>query len=221
MTGEREVAPWPQSFPFSCGPAALASVLTRLGWNAPRDHQREEVAIWRESTAVACPGTHPFGLALAAHRRGFAAAVSVRGPRPWLWEHIRADHGISARREYAAVERQLAHQCKEHDVAIHWPGNPAFTGAAGLLLTAACDAPGAAVDPHWIGVVSSGRALWVADPKRRSAYRSSDSVRTWWERSGFEGTRSWIAIRGPTGKRPEERDNPRKAEAPSTRRKGE
>ncbi|TNA16088.1 hypothetical protein EMF73_33800, partial [Klebsiella pneumoniae] len=79
---------WPQHSPFTCGPAALGNVLQQIARHRPPDVTAEEIQIWRESTALVCPGSHPLGLALAAVRRGSSAVVQISGPRPWLWRHI-------------------------------------------------------------------------------------------------------------------------------------
>lgn len=185
---------WKQSFPFSCGPAALGAVLVALGSRPPRDRVREELELWRESTAVVCPGAHPFGLALAATRRGFSSGVWIVGPSPWLWSHIRSDHGFSRIRDYVSVERSLSRQCVAAGIALHRTHPRASTKDAGLLLTTA---PGRRTDdrdPHWIALVPTSGGLWVVDPLRRAAYRSYRSHRDWWETSGFDGTRTWVTV---------------------------
>lgn len=198
MGEERRPLLWKQSFPFSCGPAALGSVLSGLGWPTPRDRKREEVEIWRESTAVACPGAHPYGLALSARRRGFLANVFISGPRPWLWGHIRRGHATSERLEYTAIEQRLATQCRGHRVRTRWPGAPPPGRRAGLLLVTAREEPGAPPDPHWIGLLPASHGVWVVDPLRSGAYRSARSAAEWWRHSGFEGTRAWVSLRAPS-----------------------
>ena len=189
---------WKQSFPFSCGPAALGSVLVTLGWKPSGDRVREELEIWRESTAVACPGAHPFGLALAVVRRGFTSGVRVSGPRPWLWAHIRSGHAFSRLEAYAAVERYLLERCADARVPILRSEGPPRKLEAGLLLVTAHAGRSAERDPHWIGLLPTSDGLWIADPLRPTAYRSNRSPREWWETSGFEGTRSWVGIRLPS-----------------------
>jgi hypothetical protein len=190
---------WRASFPFSCGPAALGSVRLGLGWRPPRDRRREEIEIWRESTAVAGPGAHPFGLALAPRRRGSSTRVSVSGPHPWLASHARVGCAISQRGgEYVAFERPLATQCRDHRLSILGPGPPPRSGAAGLLRVTAREKTGAKPDPHSTGRVPSSRAHWVADPLRTELYRSNRSTTGWWKGSGFETTRNWVAIRPST-----------------------
>jgi hypothetical protein len=189
---------WRQSFPFSCGPAALGSVLVTLGWKQSRDRVREELEIWRESTAVACPGAHPLGLALAAVHRGFTSGVRVSGPRPWLWDHIRSEHSFPRLALYTAVERDLLRQCADAHVPILRSDGPPRKPEFGLLLVTAHAGRSEERDPHWIGLIPTSDGLWIADPLYPTAYRSNRPPLEWWETSGFEGTRSWVIVRPRT-----------------------
>lgn len=190
---------WRQSFPFTCGPAALGTVLCGLGWRSPQPQSSEELRIWRESTAVVCPGAHPLGLACAAHERGFEASVTLAGPPSWLWGHIRTKHGFRRRGDYAAVERSLARQCARFSIPVRRSGRPPRLGDGGVLLTPGGTPGDSDEDPHWVGLLLSRRGLLVADPLRRGVVRSSRSFLDWWETSGFQGTRSYVAVRRPTG----------------------
>jgi SAM-dependent methyltransferase len=207
---------WTQSFPFSCGPAALGSVLTALGWVTPRSRPREELALWREVTAVACPGAHPLGLALAARRRGFSTEVRIDGSRPWLGEHVRSAHDLLPPREYARVERLLGREGRELGIPVRrGPGGPGPT-ESGLLLVTAHEGPTTPADPHWIGLLSTREGLWVTDPRRSRPYRSARSLPEWWAVSGFGDTRSWVGIRSER-LRPEAESRPRSPVAPGSR----
>jgi hypothetical protein len=189
---------WKQSFPFTCGPAALGSVMATLGWDRSGDRVRAELEIWRESTAVACPGAHPLGLALAAVRRGFASGVRVSGPRPWLWDHVRSNHSFSRLALYRAVDQDLLRQCADAHVPILRSDGPPQPPEFGLLLVTVRAGRSGERDPHWIGLMPTSDGLWIADPLHPTAYRSSRSPLEWWETSGFEGTRSWVTVRRRT-----------------------
>lgn len=73
-----------QTTEFTCGPAALIMAAQSLRPDQPAD-RITELSIWREATTVYMAtghgGTSPYGLALAAHRRGLRAEVwvSARG----------------------------------------------------------------------------------------------------------------------------------------------
>ncbi len=190
---------WSQSFAFSCGPAALGGVLCSLGWNPRQDRRLTELEIWRESTAVVCPGAHPFGLALAAKHRGYDAEVFVSGPRPWLWAHIRSSHAFPRLREYRMIEAALSAQCVRQAIPVHPNAPPPGRPGSGLLLSAVSEDRSAALDPHWIGLIPGPRGLLVLDPLRRAPRRSSLSWCEWWDASGFGRTKSWVAIRPASG----------------------
>jgi hypothetical protein len=206
---------WSQSFPFSCGPAALGGVLSLLGWPTPPDRRLAEIEIWRESTAVACPGAHPLGLALAARRRRFAAEVHWSGPRPWLWAHIRSRHERFRLRDYVEVETFLARQCATEGVSIRRSDLPPGRLEAGLLLSTASEGKDSEPVPHWVGLLPKSGGFLVLDPLRQAPYRSSRSLSAWWDASGFEETRSWVGIRPRT---PPSNQSPRIAVKPHGRK---
>ncbi len=185
---------WRQSFPFTCGPAALGSVLTSLGWKPERSQREAELKIWREGTAIGCPGTHPLGLALAAKRRGFSATVFWSGPAPWLWRHIRSAHPGLSLRDYRAIEAAFARDCTEAEVPVYRNRTPSDPCAPGVLLATAGRGT-AAADPHWVGVLPGSAKTTILDPLRRAPRTVSEPFRQWWEASGFHRTRSWIEVR--------------------------
>ncbi len=188
---------WPQHSPFTCGPAALGNVLQQIARLRPPDVTAEEIQIWRESTALVCPGSHPLGLALAAVRRGSSAVVQISGPRPWLWRHILSEHaGPEAMRIYRAAEQRLRQECMAQGIRVRsYREGPSRAGSsAGLLLVDARSVGAPHSDPHWVGLVSRGRDLQVFDPLRRSPYRSGRSLDDWKKRAGFQGSKVWIAL---------------------------
>ncbi|WP_100658193.1 GNAT family N-acetyltransferase/peptidase C39 family protein [Alteromonas flava] len=73
--------PWyRQTTEFTCGPSALLMAMHHLD-DAIQMTQTLELALWREATSIYMTsghgGCHPYGLALAAHRRDFAVEVYV------------------------------------------------------------------------------------------------------------------------------------------------
>jgi hypothetical protein len=185
-----------QSFPFTCGPAALGSVLSCLGWSPAPEWSLAETDIWRESTAIACPGAHPFGLALAAQKRGFAASVTWEGPRPWLWSHIHGTHHLIPRAQYHRIEVGWSASLRDAGILVRRHGPPRESN--GLLLVESRDSPREErPDPHWIGLVSRPDGLWILDPLSRSPRFSRETILARWRRSGFQGSRTWIGLWGP------------------------
>lgn len=69
-----------QTTDFTCGPAAMLMAARNVNPNQPYN-QIEELNIWREATTIFMTtghgGTSPFGLALAARRRGYRARLWV------------------------------------------------------------------------------------------------------------------------------------------------
>ncbi len=129
---------WHQAFSFTCGAAALGGVLANLGWKPPRSRRGEELAIWRESTAVSCPGAHPMGLALAARARGWSARVRLDGPTPWIWDHIARRHPGINRANSRAIESTLRSECVRAGMRVDrdpHDGGRGFEGAGVLLVT--------------------------------------------------------------------------------------
>ena len=63
-----------QSLDFTCGPASLMMAIRALDKTQPLD-RAHELQLWREANTVFMgkghPGSSPYGLALAAWRRGF------------------------------------------------------------------------------------------------------------------------------------------------------
>jgi hypothetical protein len=188
---------WRQHSPFTCGPAALGNILYQISGNEPENPLIDEIEIWRESTALVCPGSHPYGLAIAAVRRGFHVRVEIAGDRPWLGKHIRSEHGgHESMAAYEAIEQQLLLEGLRLGIRIH-PNELARIRPGedhGLMLVDARMAGEAHSDPHWIGLVSVGPRVRVLDPLRESMYLSSLGIESWWRRSGFGGSKAWIAI---------------------------
>lgn len=84
-----------QTTPFTCGPAALMMALHHQDKQRPLDRD-EEIQLWREATTVymttGLGGTSPFGLAAAAARRGFEAAVWASHLDVPFLASVRSDH---------------------------------------------------------------------------------------------------------------------------------
>lgn len=69
-----------QTLDFTCGSAALMMAMKTFQPDFPA-HRRTELRLWREATTIFMTSGHggcgPYGLALAAWKRGFAAGVRV------------------------------------------------------------------------------------------------------------------------------------------------
>ena len=99
QTSELKVArltPWyQQTTEFTCGPAALLMAMGSLD-NSTELSQSHELALWREGTTIFMTsghgGCHPFGLALAANKRGFKSEVIVNTSEPLFLDGVRSDN---------------------------------------------------------------------------------------------------------------------------------
>ncbi len=205
---------WTQSSPFTCGPAALANVLLGLGWRpAAPSRSLEEARIWREAAILACPGSHPWGLAVASGRRGHRSRVGIEGDRPFLFDHIRSDHPGVTRRLYASVEEEL----RRHAGALG--ARPArdpvaegvAPGSVGLLLVEARKLGHRSGGPHWVGWVDRPGGWTLLDPLARGPRPTGRDAAWWWRHSGYAGTRAWIGLESG---RPE---GDRRTDDPATR----
>lgn len=183
-----------QTLPFTCGPAALLSVLASCGTGVHRAQGNlQEIELWRESTAVACPGSHPLGLALAAERRGLRARLVWEGPRPWLWSHIRSHHGLLRRSDYLRIETAWMEDGQRRGILAR--SGPVPCEGSGLLLVEVRGPKGSdRSDPHWVGCWEGPRGAYLLNPLRTVPTPSTRSPEELWQHSGFEGTRCWISL---------------------------
>ena len=99
QTSELQVerlTPWyQQTTEFTCGPAALLMAMGSLD-NSTELSQSHELGLWREGTTIFMTsghgGCHPFGLALAANKRGFKSEVIVNTSEPLFLDGVRSDN---------------------------------------------------------------------------------------------------------------------------------
>lgn len=91
---ERIPPSWPQTAGFTCGPSALAMAMAGID-PALRPDRALEIELWREATTIIGPsgpgGCDPFGLALAAHRRGLRAEIFMSSAEPILLDRAASE----------------------------------------------------------------------------------------------------------------------------------
>jgi ribosomal protein S18 acetylase RimI-like enzyme len=90
------LTPWyQQTTEFTCGPAALLMAMASLEPTTELT-QSHELSLWREGTTIFMTsghgGCHPFGLALAAHKRGFISEVLVNTREPLFLDGVRSEN---------------------------------------------------------------------------------------------------------------------------------
>lgn len=82
-----------QTLDFTCGPAALMMAMKALDSSIVLD-RKLELRLWREATTIFMTSGHggcgPYGLALAAHRRGFNLEIHVNEAGVFLVDSVRS-----------------------------------------------------------------------------------------------------------------------------------
>jgi ribosomal protein S18 acetylase RimI-like enzyme len=165
------IAYYRQSLDFTCGPAALMMAMHALD-PAIVPSRKLELRLWREATTIFMTSGHggcgPYGLGLAAARRGFQVAIFVSDPGVHFVESVRDPE---KKQVIALVQEDMQEQLQELGVAIHHEVLDPLqlrtrfqAGAIPLALLSSWQIYEAKV-PHW--VVISGfddHFVYVNDP---------------------------------------------------------
>lgn len=164
--------PWyQQTTEFTCGPASLMMAMASLN-KTSRCTQPLELDIWREATTIFMTsghgGCHPFGLALAAKRRGFDASVWVNTNQALFVEGVRTDN---KKRVMALVHGQLLEQCAEKGVSINYSAitqqqvEQWITRGWALLVLISTYRMDGKKTPHWVVITGvDEHCFYVHDP---------------------------------------------------------
>lgn len=109
---------YPQSTPFTCGPAALMMAMYQQGADLSLNRQTE-LQLWREATTIymttGLGGTSPFGLALAANARGFEAQVWATHLNAPFLDSVRS---ADKREVMSLVHEDFVDQCQQKGVRL-------------------------------------------------------------------------------------------------------
>jgi len=109
-----------QTLDFTCGPASLMMAMKAL------DHQLElsrqlELRLWRESTTIYMTSGHggcgPYGMALAAYRRGFPVSVYVKDDETLFIDSVRSEEKKEVIR---LVEADFLQEINHCNVAVQY-----------------------------------------------------------------------------------------------------
>ncbi|WP_448566422.1 GNAT family N-acetyltransferase/peptidase C39 family protein [Thalassotalea ganghwensis] len=170
-TIQHHTAPWcPQTTDFTCGPCALMMAMATLD-DTISCEQSLELELWRESTTIfmtsGLGGTHPFGLALAAQKRGFSAEVFINNNQPLFIDGVRTH---LKKQVMTLVHQQFEQQCQASELAIHYQEVSLLDveqwlsqGKAALMLISTYRLDGAKA-PHWVFITGiDERCLYVHD----------------------------------------------------------
>lgn len=164
---------YPQSTPFTCGPAALMMAMHAQVKDYPLTRE-EEVQLWREATTVymttGLGGTSPFGLAAAAARRGFEARVWASHLDVPFLDSVRSDH---KRELMTLVHNQFLDACRQLDVELeardlYRTDIPDLQAAGwGILLLISTWRLNRNKAPHWV---------WLVDLDDHHAYLNDPDI---------------------------------------------
>lgn len=170
--GISRITPWFfQTTEFTCGPASLMMAMSSLDNNLPCS-QLLELSIWREATTIFMTsghgGCHPFGLALSAKSRGFAAEVVVNTESPLFVDGVRS---LEKKNVLKVVHEAFRENCFQQGVMIRYQDVVLETieawlkeGAAVLVLISTYRLDGKKA-PHWVVVTGIDEVcLYVHDP---------------------------------------------------------
>ncbi|QUI71696.1 GNAT family N-acetyltransferase/peptidase C39 family protein [Pseudoalteromonas sp. M8] len=187
-------APWyQQTTDFTCGPASLMMAMASIDPGCMGD-QALELEIWREATTIFMTsghgGCHPFGLALAAERRGFAAEVMVNTAGPLFLDGVRS---AQKKQVMTLVHEQFRQECEYRDIAIHQADVKLeqveqwlLQGSAVLALISTYRLNGKKA-PHWVLITGLDElCLYLNDPDVEDDQNPIDCQQVPIARSDFE-----------------------------------
>lgn len=108
-----------QTLDFTCGAASLMMAMKAVARDSPLD-RGTEVRLWREATTVFMTSGHggcgPYGLALAAHRRGFDTSVFVSDSLGLFVDSVRSEEKKAVMR---LVEEEFLEEILEAGIPVH------------------------------------------------------------------------------------------------------
>ena len=121
----RRVPYWNQTTDFTCGPSALMMVMNAFD-PAMTMSRPFEYELWREANSVIMrgkgpAGCSPYGLAIAAHRRGFEIEIHVNHRHAFLADRCRS----AKRREVVEIVQKMdLAQLEASGIGVvhDWPG---------------------------------------------------------------------------------------------------
>ncbi|MBC52395.1 MAG: ribosomal-protein-alanine acetyltransferase [Gammaproteobacteria bacterium] len=164
--------PWyQQTTGFTCGPASLMMAMATLDARRQPD-QATELDIWREATTIFMTsghgGCHPFGLALAAHKRGFNARIYVNQSGPLFLEGVRDP---DKKLIMALVHDQFLERVNANQIPVHFQDvtqlelEQAIKDGAIVLALVSSYRLDRKKAPHWVTITAFDDAcFFVHDP---------------------------------------------------------
>jgi ribosomal protein S18 acetylase RimI-like enzyme/predicted double-glycine peptidase len=115
-----QVPYYPQTLDFTCGPAALMMAMKAVDGRI-ETNRRLEIRLWRESTTVfmtsGLGGCSPYGLALAAQRRGFSVEIYVNDRSALFIDSVRSEEKKEVIR---LVQEDFMEEIKTARIPVHY-----------------------------------------------------------------------------------------------------
>lgn len=109
-----------QTLDFTCGPACLIMAMQTLDKDLIPDRMLE-LRLWREATTIFMTSGHggcgPYGLALAARRRGFGVEIFVSAPGVQMSETVRNEE---KKEVMALVQADMEAQIAERGIPLYF-----------------------------------------------------------------------------------------------------
>lgn len=160
-----------QTLEFTCGASCLMMAMKALQPDLVLDRTLE-LRLWREATTIFMTSGHggcgPFGLALAAHRRGFGVTIYVSDPEVPLVDSVRSPEKKEVMR---LVHQDMLEEIRATGISVRYENLPleqmerfAAQGEIPLVLISSYRIYGEKM-PHWVVVVGIDKHfVYVNDP---------------------------------------------------------
>ncbi|HMM45295.1 MAG TPA: GNAT family N-acetyltransferase/peptidase C39 family protein [Candidatus Macondimonas sp.] len=160
-----------QTLEFTCGPAALMMAMRALDPTLVLD-RKLELRLWREATTIFMTSGHggcgPYGLALAAHRRGFAVTLRVKDEGALFVDSVRSPEKKAV---IALVQEDQLEEIRQRDIRLeyglvspHDLERELRSGGVPLVMISSYRLYGEKF-PHWVVVTGfDEHFLYVHDP---------------------------------------------------------
>ena len=187
-----------QSYGFSCGPAALLSVIHGIDPSIPLEHD-VELDLWSDANLGESRATSAHGLALAALRMGFKARILASGEGIGfdrrLMEHspsIRPEllHALFDHTRRRALSLGLIEEIAP--VTLDIIGSHIGSGHLPIVLISTSlmgEDPGI---PHWVVVVDVDDGISIANPETGGI--ENHSIQEFSNSFGYDGYSACILI---------------------------
>jgi len=162
---------YPQTLDFTCGPACLMMAMKALDHRLRLD-RRLELRLWREATTIFMAAGHggcgPYGLALAAQRRGFQAQIHVDDDDALFIDSVRSAEKKAVirlvREDYREEAKRAGIRVTKRGLSVDALVRHLKQGAVPIVLISCYRLTGEKV-PHWVVMTGYDRRfVYFNDP---------------------------------------------------------